>query len=176
MGRTHPYAIIGPMVLLCYDGSADAKAAVDRAGSLLKSSRVVVLTVWEPFIGVMTRAGLGMTYGALAWDPDEVDAASERGAVAVAQEGAARAREVGLDAQARTTPRNGGVAGAILDVADEIDAEAIVLGSRGLTGVRSLLLGSVSHAVAQHADRPVVVVPSPAMTEARAAHRRDRDS
>jgi hypothetical protein len=54
-----------------------------------------------------------------------------------------------------------------------VDAEAIVLGRRGLTGVKSLLLGSVSHAVLQHADRPVVVVPSPAVTEARAQRRHD---
>ena len=157
--------MIWPMVLLCYDGSADAKAAIDRAGVLLKSSPAVVLSVWEPFIDVLARAGLGMAYGAPSWDGEEVDAASER-----------RARELGLDAQPRTAVRDGSVAGAILDVADELDAEAIVLGSRGLTGVKSLLLGSVSHAVLQHADRPVVVVPSPAVTEARAAHRRERAS
>ena len=69
--------------------------------------------------------------------------------------------------------RNGSVASAILDVADELDAEAIVVGSRGLTGVKSLLLGSVSHALLQHADRPVIVVPAPAVTEARAQQRRD---
>ncbi len=162
------------MILLCYDGSADAKAAIDRAGVLLKSSPAVVLSVWEPFIDVIARAGLGMAYGAANFDGDEVDAASERRATALAEEGAARARELGLDAQPRTAVRNGSVASAILDVADELDAEAIVLGSRGLTGVKSLLLGSVSHALLQHADRPVIVVPSPAVTEARAQQRRDR--
>lgn len=164
------------MVLLCYDGSADAKSAIDRAGAVLKSAPAVVLSVWEPFIGVMARAGLGMGYDALTWDADEVDAASERSAAALAEEGATRARGVGLDAQPQTTERNGSVASAILDAADELDAEAIVLGSRGLTGVKSLLLGSVSHAVVQHADRPVLVVPSPAVTEARAQQRRDRHS
>ena len=42
------------------------------------------------------------------------------------------------------------------------------MGSRGLTGVKSLLLGSVSHEVIQHADRTVVVVPSPHVAESRA--------
>ena len=174
MGRPGACAIIPAMVLLCYDGSADAKAAIDRAGGMLKSSPAVVLAVWEPFIDVIARAGLGMAYGPTNWDGDEVDAASERSAAALANEGSDRAREVGLDVQPRTTARHGSVAGAILDVAEELDAEAIVLGSRGLTGVKSLLLGSVSHAVLQHADRPVIVVPSPEVTEARAQHLRDQ--
>ena len=42
------------------------------------------------------------------------------------------------------------------------------MGSRGLTGVKSLLLGSVSHEVIQHADRTVVVVPSPDVAASRA--------
>jgi nucleotide-binding universal stress UspA family protein len=42
------------------------------------------------------------------------------------------------------------------------------MGSRGLTGVKSLLLGSVSHAVIQHADRTVIVVPSSEVAAARA--------
>ena len=134
--------MIGAMVILCYDGSADAKSAIDRAGALLKSSPAVVLAVWEPFIDVIARAGLGMAYAGTDWHGDEVDAASERSATALAEEGAARARELGLDAQPRTTARNGSVAGAILDVADELDAEAIVLGSRGLTGLSRCCWGA----------------------------------
>jgi nucleotide-binding universal stress UspA family protein len=49
----------------------------------------------------------------------------------------------------------------VLSEADEAGASAIVMGSRGLGRVSSLLIGSVSHAVLQHADRPVIVVPSP---------------
>jgi nucleotide-binding universal stress UspA family protein len=162
------------MILLCYDGSDDAKSAIDHAGALLKSSPAVVLSVWEPFIDVLTRTGFGLGYTAPPFDGEEVDAASERSATALADEGAARARDAGLDAQPRITSRDGSIADAILDVAEDLDAEAIVLGTRGLTGVKSLLLGSVSHAVLQHADRLVVVVPSPAVTEARAQHRHER--
>ncbi len=37
----------------------------------------------------------------------------------------------------------------------------IVLGSRGLTGAREALKGSLSHEVAEHAGRPVLIVPPP---------------
>jgi nucleotide-binding universal stress UspA family protein len=47
----------------------------------------------------------------------------------------------------------------ILAEADRVGADAIVMGSRGLTRLKSLLLGSVSHEVLQHANRPVVFVP-----------------
>ena len=59
-----------------------------------------------------------------------------------------------------------------LSEADDAKANAIVLGTRGLTGLKSLMLGSVSHAVVQHADRPVIIVPSPEITAKRAASRR----
>jgi nucleotide-binding universal stress UspA family protein len=48
----------------------------------------------------------------------------------------------------------------MIDIADEIDAAVIVMGSRGLTGAQELFEGSVSHQVAEHADRPVLIVPA----------------
>jgi nucleotide-binding universal stress UspA family protein len=47
----------------------------------------------------------------------------------------------------------------ILDVADEVDAETVVVGARGLSTVASALLGSVSNAVVHHSGRPVLVIP-----------------
>ncbi len=61
----------------------------------------------------------------------------------------------------RIARRDVAIAAAILSVADDVDAKAIVLGTRGRGGVTSMMLGSVSRAVLHHADRPVLVVPSP---------------
>jgi nucleotide-binding universal stress UspA family protein len=50
----------------------------------------------------------------------------------------------------------------ILEIADRYDAATIVMGSRGLTGVRSMaLLGSISSAVVHHTDRPTMIVRQP---------------
>ena len=88
-----------------------------------------------------------------------------------AEAGARLAIELGFDAEPRTVDRRTTIADAILGEADALDATAILVGSRGLTGVKSLLVGSVSHAVIQHADRTVIVVPSPEVAAARARER-----
>jgi nucleotide-binding universal stress UspA family protein len=159
------------MILICYDGSPDSQAAIAKAGELMHGEPATVLTVWEPFIDVICRAGAGM----VPWegiDLDEIDAQSERAAQTRAEEGVERARDAGLSPQPRSRARGATIAETILSEADEVHANAIVLGTRGLTGLKSLMLGSVSHAVLQHADRPVIVVPSPEIAAKRAANRR----
>ena len=61
--------------------------------------------------------------------------------------------------------RDGDVATAIIGVADDIDADVIVMGTRGRGGTKAFLLGSVSRAVVEHADRAVLVVPSPELAD-----------
>jgi nucleotide-binding universal stress UspA family protein len=156
------------MILLCYDGSEDARAAIDHAGELLRGQTATVLTVWEPFIEVLVHSAYGIGTTAGLMNIEEIDVANRQAAQASAEEGAQRARQAGLDCQARTTTQVTTVAAAILDQASELDVAAIVVGSRGLTGVKSLLLGSVSHGLIQHADRTVIVVPSAAVASARA--------
>jgi nucleotide-binding universal stress UspA family protein len=155
------------MILISYDGSADARAAIDHAGDLFGDQPVTVLTVWRPMVLVMTRSGAGLGMGIGVLDYEEIDAASERGALARAEEGAERARSVGLNAQARSRVQRTTVADAIIDEASDCGASAIVVGSRGLAGVKSVLLGSVSSVVLHHSDVPVLGVTSPEVAELR---------
>lgn len=155
------------MILIGYDGSDDAKAAIHEAASLFPSQRAAVLTVWEPYSEVVGRtpAAIGILAG--LDDRTKIDEANRKTAEDTAESGAGLARAAGLAASAVTHSRARSVAEAILEEADRADAGAIVLGSRGLGGIGSVLLGSVSHAVLQHTDRPVVIVPSPKMVNRR---------
>lgn len=163
------------MILLGYDGSDNAKDAVKRAGVLFRGQPAVVLVIWEEYAEIVARAPAG--FGLVAGEPDyeRLDDANAKRATQVAEEGAALARDAGLDATPRTAPRAGAMAETILDQADAVNADAIVLGSRGRGGIGSFLLGSVSHAVLQSADRPVLIVPSPGVARERAEKRGGHD-
>jgi nucleotide-binding universal stress UspA family protein len=52
----------------------------------------------------------------------------------------------------------GVVAEEIVAFADELEVDLIIVGSRGLRGIRRTLVGSVSESVFRHADCPVMVV------------------
>jgi nucleotide-binding universal stress UspA family protein len=79
----------------------------------------------------------------------------------VAQAGARTAQDAGLKAQPVAVEATGPVWKTIVELADQHDAATIVMGSRDLAGMRSMLLGSVSSAVVQHADRPTLVIRHP---------------
>jgi len=147
------------VILIAYDGSADARSAVDHAAKLWPAGPVAVVTIWTPFIEVLTHTGAGLAPGIVNYE--EIDEASAKNALERANEGAELARAAGLEAQARARRQDTTTAAAILDEAADVGASAIVVGTRGLTGIKSILLGSVSHAVLHHADLPVLVVPSP---------------
>ncbi|MEA2167288.1 MAG: hypothetical protein QOF76_588 [Solirubrobacteraceae bacterium] len=154
------------MILVCYDGSADAQAAIDHVVELMPSADVTVLTVWEPFLDAMARSGAmgwgaGMGAATAYEDSEAIDDANERRALATATEGAERVAPTVPKARPRAAARDGAVGHTILAVAEELSADLIVLGTRGQGGLKSFLLGSVSHAVVEHADRAVMVVPSP---------------
>jgi nucleotide-binding universal stress UspA family protein len=162
------------MILIAYDGSDDAKSAIEHAGSLMSGQPAIVVTVWEPYIQMLTR--YPAPGAMLAGDNvAEIDDAGSSVADDKAEEGAALSRAHGLSASSRGVAREDSIAETLLAEADRTNASAIVIGSRGLGGLGSLLLGSVSHALLQHADRPVVIVPSPKVARKRNDRRRALD-
>jgi nucleotide-binding universal stress UspA family protein len=149
-----PDALSKP-ILLCYDGSDDAFRAIEFAGSLFPGRSAVVLSVWEHY---------SLLSGVPRVDDTLVQEATEQ----MAADGCERAQTAGLEATAVAVKAEHGVADAIIDAAEQHDVSLIVMGTRGNTGIRSLLLGSVSHDVAHRAHRALLIVPSGALAEARA--------
>jgi nucleotide-binding universal stress UspA family protein len=76
------------------------------------------------------------------------------------------AADVGIADDAERRVVLGPASEALVEAARDDDATLIVVGSRGMGGLRSALLGSVSSSVLREADRPVVVVPAEARDRA----------
>jgi nucleotide-binding universal stress UspA family protein len=143
-------------VLFCYDGSDGSKTALRAAADLIRPADAVVLVVWTPAAVQLARAGSFVVAIPNEGEIDDQEAAIAR---QTAEEGAEGARQRGYNASARTAESNESVAKTIADIAEEIDAGLIVCGQRGRGAIGSALLGSVSHALAAHTKRPVLIAP-----------------
>ena len=166
-------AWIQDMILLCYDGSEDAQAAVELTINLFADQPVTVLAVWEPYTEIISHEGWGFGFGYAPppGDVESIDESVRKHASGAVDDAVRRLNEKGLTATGRVEPTRGSIASTVLSVGDELEADAIVIGTRGRSGLKSLLLGSVSHGVVQHADRPVLVVPSePVAAERHTGH------
>jgi nucleotide-binding universal stress UspA family protein len=155
------------VILLGYDGSADARAAIEQAGLLMAGSEATVLVTWETILESAIRyAPLGQGVD-MSRNGDDGDAAIKRKALGIATEGTQRAIAAGLLARPRIANCTDDIAEAILAEAADLHAAVIVVGTRGLGRLKSLMLGGVARGVVHHADRPVLVVPSPRVAEQR---------
>jgi nucleotide-binding universal stress UspA family protein len=146
----------GPLIL-CYDGSEGARDAINHAGGLFTGRQALVLTAWRS-VAVPGSLGMGGEAAAFLVNSVELDrSAAERGG-RLADEGVRIARDAGLQAEPLPVKAAGSIWETIIEVANRHDAATIVLGSRGLSGLRAMFLGSVSSAVVHHADRPTLIV------------------
>lgn len=150
-------SIFPTRILLATDGSREAELAASTAADLANAtdSELHLLSV-------------------AAGDPDPVYQIHEAGLRYETYEQALEAvkgeAQKVLDEQGRKVREAGGSVKeahlrigerrdrAIIHLAEELDAGLIVMGSRGLGGVRRALMGSVSDSVVRHAHCPVMVV------------------
>jgi len=138
-----------PVVLAATDFSATADAALDWAVELARQqgARVELIhavTVPPSMPGFTPSTGL------------DFEADLRRGAETRLAETASRVREKGAEVAAFLAP--GTPSQVIVDRAEKVSAKAIVIGTRGLTGLRHLLLGSTTQRVVHAARCPVLTV------------------
>jgi nucleotide-binding universal stress UspA family protein len=141
-------------IVVGVDGSEGGAAALEYAASeaAFRDARLRVVAAWQ-----MPSAAYGVDF-APPLDPATLNRFPEL-AQQVADDALAAAKKLQPSLEGEAVAVHGHAADVLLE--QSADATLIVVGRRGLGGFRSLLLGSVSHHVVQHATCPVVVVNQP---------------
>ncbi|HJX48084.1 MAG TPA: universal stress protein [Gaiellaceae bacterium] len=137
-------------IVVGVDGSESAGAALEFAvaEAALRSGRLRIVSAWE-----VPPAPEGRGFTALE---ESIFDGIREGAQNIADAAVATAKKLQPSLEYEGVAIEGQAAAVLLEEAAE--ASLIVVGNRGLGGFKSLLLGSVSQQVAQHASCPVVVV------------------
>jgi nucleotide-binding universal stress UspA family protein len=147
-------------VVLADDGSAGARtAAAVLTWPIFARSRVRVVTVSEAVAHDFGAPGLGRVETAQD-DRRQMVEAGLAAVRALAQSSADRLAAAGLTTEIEV--RHGDPAHEIIRAATDWEADLIVMGTRGRTGLERLLLGGVARKVLQHAPCSVLIERTPA--------------
>lgn len=146
------------VVVIAYDGSRNARRAVQYAGYFFAGRRAVVLTVWMPLQRGPDPIQVDLDGPPDPPEPDEMDIKLDS-AQRTNRDGVELARTAGLTAEPLVQAVSGTVWNTIIEAADALDADLIITGTRGTTGLRSLLQSSVADNVLRRGRRPVLIVP-----------------
>ena len=134
------------------DGSDTAKKAVGAAADLAKAigAELNVVSAYQPISKTRLKREEIAAPDDISWmiNPREDVEATLAEAIGVAEE----------EVKVQTFAREGDPADAILDVAEEQQADLIVVGNKGMTGAARFLLGSVPNKVSHHAPCSVLIV------------------
>ncbi len=135
------------------DGSDTATQAVREAVDLAKAvgAKVELVSAYEPVSNQRLRSERRDAPEDVAWsiNPKEDVEATLTDAAELAQ-------AAGVPVE--TFARRGDPADAILDVAEESEADLIIVGNKGMTGAKRFLLGSVPNKVSHHAPCSVMII------------------
>ncbi len=132
------------------DGSASATKAVEHAASLAALTGADLhVAMATPSIPMLVAPDMVIATAEWGTATDQ----ATRAALESAAESAAAA-----GATVTTHQMSGDPADALLSLCETVDADLLVIGSRGMQGARRFLLGSVSSRCAHHADRSVLIV------------------
>ncbi|MFD2698847.1 universal stress protein [Paenibacillus shunpengii] len=138
-------------ILLAYDGSELANKAFERAVELAKLSENTQLHIVHVYDFPRVFIGEGLAPIPPSVNSDVYELAEE-----TVDE--LKKRLVNEQIGAKVELIQGSPVDVILEYVKQNDMDLIVIGSRGLSGIREFVLGSVSHRVVQEADVPVLVV------------------
>jgi len=138
-------------ILVAYDGSELSKKALDMAMELAKQDERIELTV-VAVSNPPTATSMG-SYGIYNQELiNDIRASAEKLINDVKEKIAV------LPNKTSTVILEGNPGRLIVDHANQTSCDLIIMGSRGLSGIKEMFLGSTSHYVVQRANCPVFIV------------------
>jgi nucleotide-binding universal stress UspA family protein len=150
-----------PEALVGYDGSPDAALAIEIGARLLPELHARIVHLWTPpFSSRELRRRLERRAGSIDELIELLEREGEAEAARLTAGGVALAQAAGWEATPLLHRTFGGEGFALAHLAEQLRPAIVVVGSRGLTGVRAVL-GSVSDLVVHLSPVPVLVVPHP---------------
>lgn len=156
-------------ILVGYDGSPAANAAIETGARLFPGASATVAYVWTPPFG---SKELRRRLRSSTLTIDELIQAIEEEGLREAEQlvgmGVTVGRAAGWNAEALVKRSWAGEGLSLAQIAEEHRPDVVIVGSRGLSGTEAVL-GGVSDIVVHHATRPVIVVPYPLLSAGSAA-------
>ncbi len=140
-------------ILIPVDGSEGSWRALNTAVELGKKfgSELHVVNVIQPYNNAALLA-VPLDHATVSQGNSELEKIGDK-VLEMAQE-----RLVGYEGETKFTLEVGHPSERIIAIAKKTDVDAIVIGSRGLSGIAEFFLGSVSSKVSQYATVPVLIV------------------
>jgi len=158
-------------VVVGYDGSPSANLAIDAGALLVPNAHCWVTHLWTPpFASESIRQRVWAGVSTIDDFREAIEREGAHEAEQIVSTGVILARAAGWDAEPLVRRSYGGEGLLFASIADEVDADLVLVGARGLSGTGAAL-GSVSDVVVRHTPRPVLVVPRPLLTDEYAALR-----
>ena len=147
-------------ILVPIDGSEPSNRALDYALDLAEEldAEVVILSVVPPVTLPVFSEEPGITPIITPRDIDRYNSKLRATFENVLTEALARARAKKPDLRVSTKLLEGRPADKIVEVAERENFDLIIMGSRGLSGLRELLLGSTTRRVADHCTKPLLII------------------
>ena len=139
-------------ILVPVDGSSTAQLAIEKAISLAKAfgARVTAIFVIDPY--PFTGVGTDFAYGQA-----EYLSAATAEATAAIKAAKTAFEQAGVNVETHVVEAHAAWRG-VIEAAESVQADLIVMGSHGRSGLEKLVLGSVTQAVLSHTKLPVLVV------------------
>jgi nucleotide-binding universal stress UspA family protein len=144
------------VIVVGTDGSETAGVAMQHATMLAKLSGATLHVVHGHQPLSASHAAMGASSGLQTIDVETVNAGIAAESHNICEHGASLARRSGVTVETHSRP--GDAATALIDVAEEVRADLLVIGNRGMSGARRFILGSVPNKVSHHCPCSLLIV------------------